>query len=68
VALRVKHVRVSGARVRHGDKGPELIVTDSGLGEFAVDDKFTFFVHSPSLGTLAFCSSQSLRTATVSGP
>jgi hypothetical protein len=39
-ALRVNGVPVSGARVRHGDHGPELLVTDPLLGEFPADASF----------------------------
>jgi hypothetical protein len=41
VALRVNGLRVTKARVRRGEKGPELIVTDALLGDFAIDDSFT---------------------------
>jgi len=41
VALRVNGSLVSKARVRRGEKGPELIITDSLLGDFAIDDSFT---------------------------
>src|ERR1700692_1041795 len=42
VALRVNGLRVSEARISHGKKGAKLIITDPLLGEFAVDDRFTF--------------------------
>jgi hypothetical protein len=38
IALRVNGLRVTKARVRRGKKGLELIITDSLLGDFAVDD------------------------------
>jgi hypothetical protein len=41
VALRVNGLRVTKARVRRGEKGPELIITDPVLGDFAIDDSFT---------------------------
>jgi len=41
VVLRVNGLEVTKARVRRGEKGPELIITDSLLGDFAVDDSFT---------------------------
>jgi hypothetical protein len=41
VALRVSGLRVTKARVRRGGKGPELIITDPVLGDFAIDDSFT---------------------------
>jgi len=41
VALRVNGLQVTKARVRRGEKGLELIVTDSLLGDFAVDNSFT---------------------------
>jgi len=41
VVLRVNGLRVTKARVRRGEKGPELIITDSLLGDSAVDDSFT---------------------------
>jgi hypothetical protein len=41
VALRVNGLRVTKARVRRGQKGPELIITDPFLGDFAIDDSFT---------------------------
>ncbi len=40
VALRVNGV-VTTARLRRGDKGPELVITDPRLGEFADDESFT---------------------------
>ena len=41
VALRVNGLRVTKARVRRGEKGPELIITDPLLGDFAIDERFT---------------------------
>jgi hypothetical protein len=41
VAFRVNGLRVSKARVRRGEKGPELIITDPLLGEVSIDDSFT---------------------------
>jgi hypothetical protein len=41
VVLRVNGVRVTEARVRRGEKGLELVITDPILGEFAVHDRFT---------------------------
>lgn len=41
VALRVNGLQVTKARVRRGEKGPELVVTDPRLGELSVDDSFT---------------------------
>ena len=41
VALRINGLRVTKARVRRGQKGPELIITDPLLGDFAIDDSFT---------------------------
>ena len=40
VALRVNGV-VTTARLRRGDKGPELVIADPHLGEFAADESFT---------------------------
>ncbi len=40
VAVRVNGLRVTKAAVRLGERGPELIVTDPLLGDFAVDDSF----------------------------
>ncbi len=40
-ALRVNGVRVANARVRRGQKGPELVITDPRLGEFAADETLT---------------------------
>ena len=42
VALRVNRSRVTEAKVRLGENGPQLTITDPLLGEFAVDDRFTF--------------------------
>lgn len=41
VALRVNGVEVTKAALRRGDEGPELVITDPRLGEFAADDSFT---------------------------
>ena len=41
VAFRVNGLRVTRARVRRGEKGQELIITDPLLGDFAVDERFT---------------------------
>lgn len=41
VALRVNGLRVTKARLHRGGEGPELIMTDPLLGDFAVDDSFT---------------------------
>ena len=41
VALRVNGFRVTTARLRRGDKGPELVITDPHLGEFAADESVT---------------------------
>jgi hypothetical protein len=41
VALRVNGVRVTTARLRLGEEGPELVITDPRLGEFAADESFT---------------------------
>jgi len=41
IALRVNGLRVTKARVRGGKRGLELIITDSLLGDFAVDQSFT---------------------------
>jgi hypothetical protein len=41
IALRVNGLRVTKARIRRGQKGPELIITDPLLGDFAIDDSFT---------------------------
>jgi len=41
VALRVNGLRVMRARLRRGEKGPELIITDPLLGEVPIDDSFT---------------------------
>jgi len=38
IALRVNGLRVSRARVRYREKGPELVITDPFLGDFAIDD------------------------------
>ena len=42
VALRVNGLRVTEARISHGGNVSKLIITDPLLGEFAVDDRFTF--------------------------
>ena len=53
VALRVNGLRVTEARVCLWEKDPELIITDPLLGEFAVDDRFTFelleLLHPPEI-------------------
>jgi hypothetical protein len=41
VALRVNGVRAINARVRPDPKKPQLVITDPGLEEFAVDESFT---------------------------
>ena len=41
VALRVNGLPVTKARIRRGQKGPELLITDSLLGEVSIDDSFT---------------------------
>jgi hypothetical protein len=41
VALRVNGLRVRKAMVRRGEKGPELVITDPLLGDFALDEGFT---------------------------
>jgi hypothetical protein len=38
IALRVDGLRVTKARVRCGEKGPELVITDPLLGDIAIDD------------------------------
>jgi hypothetical protein len=38
IALRVNGLRVTKARVRRGEKGPELVITDPLLGDVAIDD------------------------------
>ena len=40
VALRVNGVRAINARVRPDPKGPQLVITDPGPEEFAVDESF----------------------------
>lgn len=40
VALRVNGMRVTEAKVRRRENGPELVVTDPLLGDFAVDESF----------------------------
>ena len=37
----INRLRVTKAKVRYGQKGPELIAVDRILGEFAVADDFT---------------------------
>jgi hypothetical protein len=53
VALRVNGVTVNQARVHHGNKASKLIITDPLLGEFRVDNKFTFelleLLHPPEI-------------------
>jgi hypothetical protein len=41
VALRVNGVRMTKAKLRRGEEGPELVITDPHLGEFAVDESLT---------------------------
>jgi hypothetical protein len=41
IALRVNGLRVTKARIRSGQEGPELLITDSLLGEVSIDDSFT---------------------------
>ena len=41
VALRVNGVRVANARVRRGQKGPELAIADPLIGEVVIDESFT---------------------------
>jgi len=40
VALRVNGVRAANARVCLGQNGPQLVITDSLLGEFVANDSF----------------------------
>lgn len=53
VALRVNGLRVTEARISHGGNVSKLIITDPLLGEFAVDDRFTFhlleLLHPPKI-------------------
>ncbi len=53
VALRVNGARVASARVRRGQTGQELVVTDPRLGEFAADETFTLelleLLHPPEI-------------------
>jgi hypothetical protein len=53
VALRVNGVQVKNARVPCGQKGPQLIITDSRLGEFAADETFSLelleLLHPPKI-------------------
>lgn len=42
VTLRVNGLRVTKARLRRGDAGLELVMTDPRLGEFAADESFAF--------------------------
>jgi hypothetical protein len=53
VALRVNGVRVANARVRRCQKGPELVINDPRLGEFAVAESFTLdlleLLHPPEV-------------------
>ena len=53
VALRVNRVRVANASVRRSQKGPELVVTDPGLGEFTAEKTFTLelleLLHPPEI-------------------
>jgi hypothetical protein len=41
VALRVNGLRVMKAMVRRGKRGPELVIRDPLLGDFALDEGFT---------------------------
>ena len=41
IALRVNGLRATKARVRRGEKGPELVITDPLLGDIAIEDSFT---------------------------
>jgi hypothetical protein len=41
VALRVNGLRVTKARIHRGQEGPELLITDPVLGDFAIDERFT---------------------------
>ena len=41
VALRVNGERVANARVRSGQEGSELVIADTLLGEFVVDENFS---------------------------
>jgi hypothetical protein len=41
VALRVNGVRVAKARVHRTQKGLELVIADSLIGEFVIDESFT---------------------------
>jgi hypothetical protein len=53
VVLRVNGFPVTRVRVRLGKRGPELVIADPLLGEFAVDDRFTFelleLLHPPEI-------------------
>ena len=53
VAQRVNGVRTANASVNRVQKGPELIVTDLVVGEFAADENFTLelleLVHPPEM-------------------
>jgi hypothetical protein len=44
VALRVNGVRAINARVRPDPKGPQLVIIDPWLEDFAVDESFTLEV------------------------
>jgi hypothetical protein len=52
VALRVNGVQVTKARLRRGEKGPELVVNSS-LGEFSADESFSLelldLLHPPEI-------------------
>jgi hypothetical protein len=41
MALRVNGVRVTKAKLRVGEKGLELVITDPLLGEVSIDERFT---------------------------
>jgi hypothetical protein len=53
VGLRVNGVRAEDARVRLLRKGPQLVITDPRLEEFAVDESFTLelleLLHPPEI-------------------
>jgi hypothetical protein len=53
VALRVNGLRVTKARLRRGEKGPELVIRDLRLGELVIDESFTLelleLLYSPEI-------------------
>jgi hypothetical protein len=53
VALRVNGVRVTNARVRRSQEGPELVIADPLIGEFVIDESFTLelleLLHPPEM-------------------